>query len=256
MPAQETKIPTGIPGLDDLLRGGLIPQRPYIVSGVPGSGKTVFCMQFLMEGVAKGERVLYVALEEPPNELRYNMESFGWRIGEVEVLDANSDIRRFEPKPVLEISSEDEPVRMKNVPSKIRKSPEGSAREVTIHSLQQLLKNLFVRIHYSRIVIDSLTALRLFGMRDFEENISTQSFIRFLSESKVTSLLTVETAEDGDSKAEGFLARGEFRLHKFRRENGIKRFLSIEKYKGSGHAEVLAPMEIRSDGIVVHSELV
>jgi KaiC/GvpD/RAD55 family RecA-like ATPase len=251
----EAKMKTGIPGLDVLLHGGLIPGRPYIVSGPPGAGKTVLGTQFLLEGLNHGERVLFVALEEPPNELRYNWESFGWKVGELELLDANSDVRRFEPKPVLEISSEEEPLRVKNIPGKIRKTPEGQSREVTVHSLQQLLKNLFVQVHYQRVVVDSLTALRLFCMRDFEESVSLQSFIRFLTEAKVTSLLTVETPEIGESKLETFLARGEIRLHLFRTETGIKRFISIEKYKGSSHAEVMAPMEIRKDGIVVHVDL-
>ncbi len=252
----DAKVRTGIQGLDALLHGGLIPGRPYILTGPPGSGKTVLGMQFLIEGLNRGERVLMVALEEPPNEVRYNMESFGWKAGDVEVLDANSDIRRFEPKPVLEISSEEEPLRMKNIPAKIRKSPEGQAKEVSVHSLQQLLKNLFVQVHYSRVVVDSLTALRMFCMRDFEENISVQSFMRFLSEAKVTALLSVETPDTGESKLESFLARGEIRLHKFRHERGIKRFISIEKFKGSSFEEVMAPIEIKDGGIVVYADLV
>ncbi len=248
------KVRTGIEGLDRMLKGGLIPRRPYVVSGPPGSGKTTLCMQFLMQGLKEGEGVLFVALEEPPNEIRYNMESYGWKVGEVEILDANSDIRRFEPKPILEISSEIAAVPMKNVPFKIRKTPEGESREVTVHSLQQALKNLFKRKEYGRIIIDSLTALRQFCMRDFEENVSTQSFIRFLTESEKTALMTVETPNNMGSKLETFLARGEIRLYKFRHENGIKRFISVEKYKGSSHLEYIVPMEIKGDGILVHAD--
>ncbi|MFQ5837218.1 MAG: RAD55 family ATPase [Thermoplasmata archaeon] len=248
------KVTTGIEGVDRMLKGGLIPKRPYIVSGPLGSGKTTLCMQFLLQGLKEGQRVLFVALEEPPNEIRYNMESYGWKVGDVEILDANSDIRRFEPKPILEISSEIGAVPMKNVPFKIRKSPEGESREVTVHSLQQALKNLFTRRDYQRVVIDSLTALRQFCMRDFEENVSTQSFIRFLTESGKTALMTVETPDNTGSKLETFLARGEIRLYKFRHENGIKRFISIEKYKGSSHLEYIVPMEIKEGGILVHAE--
>lgn len=248
------RLQTGIDGLDEMLHGGLIPGRPYIVSGPPGSGKTTLCMQFLLEGLKRGEKVLFVALEEPPNEIRQNMESYGWKVGEVEILDANSDVRRFEPKPILEISSEFAPVPMKNVPGRIRKTPDGESRDVTVHSLQQALKNIFKRRRYQRLVIDSLTALRQFCMRNFEENVSTQSFIRFLTEAEKTALLTVETPQNGSAKLETFLARGEIRLYKFRHENGIKRFISIEKFKGSSHMEYIVPMAIREGGIVVHAE--
>ncbi|MCJ2520946.1 MAG: hypothetical protein LN412_08425 [Candidatus Thermoplasmatota archaeon] len=248
------KIRTGIAGLDCMLKGGLIPGRPYIVSGPLGSGKTTLCMQFLLEGLKEGESVLFVALEEPPNEIRFNMESYGWKVGDVEILDANSDIRRFEPKPILEISSEIDVVPMKNVPSKIRKTPDGESRETTVHSLQQALKNLFKRKDYGRIVIDSITALRRFCMKDFEESLSTQSFIRFLTEAGKTALMTVETIDNTGSDLETFLARGEIRLHKFRHENGIKRFICIEKYKGSSHLEYIVPMEIKKGGIFVYEE--
>ncbi len=248
------KILTGVEGLDRMLKGGLIPGRPYIVSGPPGSGKTTLCMQFLLEGLKSDEEVLFVALEEPPNEIRYNTESYGWKVGEVEILDANSDVRRFEPKPILEISSEFKPVPMKNVPFTIRKTPEGESREVTVHSLQQALKNIFKWKNYRRVVVDSITALRQFCMRDFEEHSSTQSFIRFLTEAGKTSLMTVETPDNSGSELETFLARGEVRLHKFRHENGIKRFISIEKYKGSSHLEYIVPMEITERGIIVHAQ--
>lgn len=248
------RVQTGIEGLDQMLNGGLIPHRPYIVSGPPGSGKTTLCMQFLLAGLEKGEKGLFVALEEPPNEVRYNMESFGWKVGEVEILDANSDVRRFEPKPILEISSEFRPVALKNVPGKIRKTPDGESRDVTVHSLQQALKNIFKRSNYARVVIDSLTALRQFCMRNFEENVSTQSFIRFLTEEAATVFLTVETPANGSPKLETFLARGEIRLYKFRHENGIKRFISVEKFKGSPHMEYIVPMEIRENGVVAHAQ--
>ena len=248
------RVRTGIEGLDQMLNGGLIPHRPYIVSGPPGSGKSTLCVQFLLHGLKEGQQGLLVALEEPPNEVRYNVESFGWKAGDVEILDANSDIRRFEPNPTLEISSEIAPVAMKNIPAKIRRTPDGASREITVHSLQQALKNLFAKRRYDRVVIDSVTALRAFCMRNFEENVSTQSFMRFLSESEKTALLTVETPSNGTtSKLETFLARGEIRLYKFRHDNGIKRFISIEKFKGSSHMEAIVPMDLSENGIAVHA---
>jgi KaiC/GvpD/RAD55 family RecA-like ATPase len=245
------KIRTGIAGLDRMLHGGLVPHRSYIVSGPPGSGKTVLAKQFLLEGVQGGERCLFVALEEPPNEIKQNMRAFKWVADDVEMLDANSDIRRFEPTPVIEISTEVEPARMRDIDDRIRKTPDFESHEVTVHSLQQLEKTLFIKRRYDRVVIDSITALKYFCMREFEESLTTQSFMRFLAESKVTTVLTVELPEEGHAPPESFLARGEIRLHKLRDETGIRRFISIEKYKGSSHDEFVYPFEIHSSGIVV-----
>jgi KaiC/GvpD/RAD55 family RecA-like ATPase len=248
-----TKIGTGIPGMDKMLHGGFVPGRPYIVSGPPGAGKTILSVQFLRDGLEGGERCLFVALEEPPNELKINMRAFRWNLDDLDVLDANSDIRRFEPTPILEISTEEEPTKMRALGERIRKTPDFESKEVTVHSLQQLLKTLLQKKGYQRVVIDSMTALRYFCMREFEEAVTTQSFMRYLSESKVTSLLILELPEEGEVPPEAFLARGEIRLHKLRDETGIKRFVSVEKYKGSSHDEVVYPFDITNTGIVVNT---
>jgi KaiC/GvpD/RAD55 family RecA-like ATPase len=246
------KIRTGVPGLDKMLHGGLVPGRPYIVSGLPGAGKTILSTQFLREGLEGGERCLFVALEEPPNELKINLRPFRWNLDDLEILDANSDIRRFEPTPILEISTETEPIKMRVLDERIRKTPDFESHEVTVHSLQQLLKKLFVKRKYHRIVIDSMTALKYFCMREFEETLTMQSFIRFLTETGVTTLLTLELPEEGEAPPEAFLARGEVRLHKLRDETGIKRFISVEKYKGSSHEEFVYPFDITNGGVTVH----
>src|SRR5688572_30969138 len=61
---------TGVAGLDDILNGGLTPNRLYLLEGMPGSGKTTLAFQFLMEGVRRGEPVLYVTLSETAEEIR------------------------------------------------------------------------------------------------------------------------------------------------------------------------------------------
>src|SRR5262245_51889286 len=76
---------TGVEGLDDILAGGLTPNRLYLLEGVPGSGKTTLALQFLLEGVRLGEPVLYVTLSETQNELRDVAASHGWSIDGVTV---------------------------------------------------------------------------------------------------------------------------------------------------------------------------
>jgi KaiC/GvpD/RAD55 family RecA-like ATPase len=247
------KIQFGISGLDKMLEGGLIPERPYIISGPPGSGKTILAMQFLQEGMRKEERVLFVALEEPVNEIKFNLESLELNVGGIDILDANSDVRRYEPTPVMEISSKSKVMKLHKVPDSIRKTSRFKSTVVSVHSLQTTLRTEFRNNKYDRVVFDSLTALRYFCMQG-EEDLLLQSFLRFLSESKVTALLTVETPENFNLVPEMFLARGEIRLQKFRKKGPIKRLISIEKYRGSEHDEKAYPMEIRKrEGVVVLS---
>ena len=71
------RIGTGVPGLDDILHGGLIAHRLYLVDGHPGAGKTTLSLQFLLEGVRRGEKCLYVTLSETKVELEAGAASHG-----------------------------------------------------------------------------------------------------------------------------------------------------------------------------------
>src|SRR6186713_182091 len=82
-----TIVPTGIEGLDDILRGGLVANRLYLIEGNPGSGKTTLALQFLLDGVAKGERCMLVSLSETKRELLASAESHGWNIDGIEILE-------------------------------------------------------------------------------------------------------------------------------------------------------------------------
>lgn len=250
------KIKTGIPGLDEMLHGGLIPGRPYIVSGQLGTGKTTLAIQFLLEGVKNGENVLYITTEEPPNEIKRNFESFNWDISEINVFDAIPDVMTYEITPIKDITALREIVPFRDIPYTIRKTPEHGSPEMTFNALQNALKLSLSTRKYDRIVVDSLTALKFFCIPSYDHNLGVQSFIRFLSELKVTTLLTVEMPQEYQFEPELFLARGEIRLLKWRDKNGeLKRGVLIEKYKGSSHDVHVRPMEITPDGIVIYSEL-
>lgn len=64
-----TRIKTGITGLDEIIGGGLPAHRLYLVQGEPGTGKTTLALQFLLEGVKKGEKSLYITFSETKDEL-------------------------------------------------------------------------------------------------------------------------------------------------------------------------------------------
>ena len=71
---------TGVAGLDSILSGGFTSNRLYLVEGVPGSGKTTLALQFLLDGVRRGEPVLYVTLSETKEEISGVADSHGWSL--------------------------------------------------------------------------------------------------------------------------------------------------------------------------------
>ena len=82
-----SRISTGIAGLDDILCGGLDPDRLYLVEGEPGTGKTTLALQFLLEGARCGEKGLYVTLSESERELRLVAKRHGWTLDGISVFE-------------------------------------------------------------------------------------------------------------------------------------------------------------------------
>ena len=74
------KIQTGIPGFDEILMGGLEKGWAYLLRGKPGTGKTIFGLQYLMDGVTRGEKVAYISFDETKKEVELQAKSFGWDI--------------------------------------------------------------------------------------------------------------------------------------------------------------------------------
>ena len=73
-------VSTGIPGLDDVLAGGLSKESVFLLEGDPGTGKTTIALSFVLEGARRGERCLYVTLSETERELRLAAASHGWTL--------------------------------------------------------------------------------------------------------------------------------------------------------------------------------
>jgi KaiC/GvpD/RAD55 family RecA-like ATPase len=71
---------TGIPGLDELLNGGFPNHCGILLLGPPACGKSLFCKQFIWEGLKSGEFGLYITFDHPPNEIRQAMATFGWNV--------------------------------------------------------------------------------------------------------------------------------------------------------------------------------
>jgi len=247
----EPRVSLGVPQLDDMLAGGLMPHRPYLLVGPAGTGKTTLALQFLCEGVRRGERCLYVTVEDPPNEVRWNHRALRPELDAVEVFDAIPDVMRYERTPFKDISATREVVPFAEVPEAIRQTPEFTSVEVTGTALEQMLRSEVQRRGYGRLVIDSLTALQYFCMKGFDPTVGAQTFLRFLTDLRTTTILTVESPLEDVETPERMLARGEIRLFRWELEGVTVRAIGVEKLRGSSHDVRLHPYRIGSKGIDV-----
>ena len=249
-------LSTGIPGLDAMLGGGLVARRPYVVTGPPGCGKTILGMQFLMEGRRNGEDVFHITLDEPPNEIKENMSQFGWDIDDILILDATPDIRAHKKKNVIDVGTSLDVRAMGDV-GDIRKSQQIRSLEVSIHSVQKMLKQAVRDLqktsgrNFTRVVLDSMTSLRLFTMGGEDVPILIESFLRFLAEQEVTALIISTPSSRDAIDTEFLVARGEIKLHKWIEANAVRRGISVERFRGAKFDEQIRPMAIGAGGLQV-----
>src|ERR1700733_2848669 len=87
---------TGIAGLDEILCGGFITQRLYLIDGNPGAGKTTLALQFLLEGMRDGEGCLYVTPSDTKQELEAGAQSHGWSLEGIEIIELIADEKDLE----------------------------------------------------------------------------------------------------------------------------------------------------------------
>src|SRR5215510_630954 len=132
---------TGVAGLDEILEGGLIPDRLYLVDGNPGSGKTTLALHFLLEGVRRREKCLYVTLSETREELSEGAASHGWSLNGIEIVELIPDQRQ-------ELQGDGELTMIQ--PSDVELSQ-------TMHKILEAIE----RVNPVRIVFDSLSEMRL-----------------------------------------------------------------------------------------------
>ncbi|MFO0796659.1 MAG: ATPase domain-containing protein [Gemmataceae bacterium] len=227
---------TGVAGLDDILGGGLTPNRLYLVEGVPGSGKTTLAMQFLLEGVRRGEPVLYVTLSETAEELRGVAASHGWALDGVTV-------RELAP-------SEDS----------LRPDDQYTMFHPSEVELGETTRTILADVEATkptRVVFDSLSELRLLSgnaLRYRRQILALKQF--FAGRNCSVILLDDMTSTDHDLQVQS-IAHGVLLLEQLNPDYGTdRRRLRVVKFRGSSFRGGFHDYVIRRGGIEVFPRLV
>ncbi len=236
------RVPTGIEGLDELIEGGFPRRRMILVSGATGTGKTIFCSQFIYKGaVDYDEPGILVTLDERPNLIREDMLQFGW------------DFKREEEKDMIRII--DASIAKVGLPSEeVYHMPE------TGFDIDRLLVEIIKaakEMGAKRVAVDSLPAL---GFRYESENDIRKAILKMsyaLMKSGLTSIITSEIPENSNfySKygVEEFVADGVIILSYLGGGGPTTRTLHIRKMRGTNHSTNIHPIEItRERGMIVY----
>jgi len=204
---------TGVPGLDDVLCGGLVRDRVYLLEGAPGAGKTTLGLQFLLEGARCGERCLYVTLSETAAELREGAASHGWSLDGIELFELAP------PESLLDPDQE----------QSLLYSSDLELGEVT-----RALAGAMERTRPGRVVLDSLSELRLLAQGSLRYRRQILTLKHYFARQHATVLLLDDlTAEPGDKTVHS-IAHGVIRLDEVAAEYGPeRRRLRVLKYRGT-----------------------
>ncbi|TMI37368.1 hypothetical protein E6H15_02485 [Candidatus Bathyarchaeota archaeon] len=263
---QLQRIQSGIPGFDQIVGGGLIRDRVYLLAGPAGAGKTIFSSQFIYNGLTKfNENGVYVVLEETPQQLRENLfNSFNWNIGTYEdsgnmiILDAISSR--------LGLASQERFV-----------VPRPFTLEALLYEIQTAIQTCQAR----RVVIDSLDAMSL-ELTQVDLRSLIQRLTMILKSFGCTTLLVsgqADNSNQGRKAVEEYVVDGMVRLHHTLEEsvsgettleqnalegNSLEedsfamkmrsRKIEIPKMRGTSHSHYLHPFVIGEQGIEVKSE--
>lgn len=235
LPSARPVLSIGVEGLDEVLCGGLAADRLFLIEGIPGSGKTTLALQFLMEGVRQGELVLYITLSETEAELQAVAASHGWSLEGIHIHEV--------------IASEDllDPAQHHTMfhPS-----------EVELGDTTRNISSVVEKIQPKRIVIDSLSELRLLSSNPLRYRRQILAYKQFFARRDCTVLLLDDRPDAHDMQIRS-IAHGVISLDQAGSDYGVgRRRLRILKYRGVDFHGGFHDYKIRQGGLMVFPRLV
>jgi circadian clock protein KaiC len=229
-------LSTGIEGLDDVLHGGLSAGGLYAVEGDTGAGKTTFCLQFLMAGLAAGERALMVTLSESAADLRMMAASHGWTLDGVEILELIAADDSLSPGQHYTMFH----------PS-----------EVELTETTRAILSAAERIKPARVVLDSVGELRLLAQTSLRYRRQILALKKFFSEHDATVLMIDDPRSENAETAISSIASGIITLERAPTEYGsFRRRVQVLKMRGREVREGYHDCRIRRGGLDVFPRLV
>jgi circadian clock protein KaiC len=224
-------VPTKIAGLDEILEGGLPKGRTTLVSGGPGSGKTVLGLEFLCRGAMAGEPGVFITFEERADAIRLNARSMGWDLAALEKAGKMAIIEARLP------------------------GEEIVSGDFDIQGMLAIAGGHIKRIGARRIVMDALDVLlRIYDDLKREHN-ELSRLHDWLTDGGLTSVLSVKTHRDDNQASQyeflDFMADCVIQLdHRVVGQVATRR-LRVIKYRGSGFGTNEYPYVFGEHGIVL-----
>jgi len=222
------RVPTHIPGFDKLVNNGFKKRSMNLIIGGAGSGKTIFSVAYLVNGILKhNEPGMYITFEEKKEELYENMSEFGWDLAKLE------KEKKF-------IFLEYSPERVKKL------LVEGGG----------LIENIITRYNIKRLVIDSITSFVLLYQDELTKKEAALSLFGLLRSWGCTTLLTSEKYIVNMDKVEGggleFEVDSIILLYHVKEKGIRKRAIEVLKMRGTKHIEKTLKMEITGTGVTIY----